>query len=145
MKFATFLAKYSTVNARFIYDFYDILKEDFIDKYDEFLIDGDILCKWLKIKNRHNFVATVKRSYRKDIDYIITTIKNKKGRGGHNIKKYILTPNAAKRLCMSTKSSMGPVVQDYFIEIEFILYRYKNYIIKGMEKKIRQLENNQTK
>jgi hypothetical protein len=34
-------------------------------------------------------------------------------------------------------------VQQYFIDIEFALYKYKNYIIEGMNKKIEQLENNQ--
>jgi hypothetical protein len=38
---------------------------------------------------------------------------------------------------------MGPLVQQYFLDIEVALYKYKNYIIEGMNKKIEQLENNQ--
>jgi len=38
---------------------------------------------------------------------------------------------------------MGPLVQQYFLDLEVALYKYKNYIIDGMAKKIKQLENNQ--
>jgi hypothetical protein len=38
---------------------------------------------------------------------------------------------------------MGPQVQQYFLDLEVALYKYKNYIIDGMNKKIEQLENNQ--
>ena len=38
---------------------------------------------------------------------------------------------------------MGPQVQQYFLDLEVALYKYKNYIIDGMSKKIQQLENNQ--
>lgn len=38
---------------------------------------------------------------------------------------------------------MGGQVQQYFLDLEVALYKYKNYIIEGMSKKIEQLENNQ--
>ena len=38
---------------------------------------------------------------------------------------------------------MGGQVQQYFLDLEVALYKYKNYIIEGMNKKIEQLENNQ--
>jgi hypothetical protein len=38
---------------------------------------------------------------------------------------------------------MGGLVQQYFLDLEIALYKYKNYIIDGMNKKITQLENNQ--
>ena len=38
---------------------------------------------------------------------------------------------------------MGGQVQQYFLDLEVALYKYKNYIIEGMNKKIQQLENNQ--
>jgi hypothetical protein len=38
---------------------------------------------------------------------------------------------------------LGSQVQQYFIDLELALYKYKNYIIQGMNKKIEQLENNQ--
>ena len=38
---------------------------------------------------------------------------------------------------------MGSQVQQYFLDLEIALYKYKNFIIDGMNKKIEQLENNQ--
>ncbi len=76
MDFQTFINKYTFVNSKFIKDFYNIIKEDYIDKYNEFLIDSEILRKWLEITNRRTFNNTIKSSYIKNIDYKIE--KNKK-------------------------------------------------------------------
>jgi uncharacterized membrane protein (DUF106 family) len=58
-------------------NFYKIIREDYIEKYYEFLIDSEILRKWLQIKNRRIFNDTIKRSYKKNIDYKIEKIKKK--------------------------------------------------------------------
>jgi hypothetical protein len=44
---------------------------------------------------------------------------------------------------LSTNSKIGSQVQQYFLDLEVVLYKYKNYIIDGMNKKIKQLEQNQ--
>ena len=143
MDFETFINKYSFVNSKFVKDFYNIIKEDYIERYNEFLIDSEILRKWLKINNRRIFNDTIKRSYKKNIDYKIEKIQKSVGSGGHNLEIITLTPEASKKLCLSTKSKMGGLVQQYFLDLEVALYKYKNYIIDGMNKKIDQLENNQ--
>ena len=144
MNFETFINKYSFVNSKFVKDFYNIIKEDYIERYNEFLIDSEILRKWLKINIRRSFNDTIKRSYRKNIDYKIKKMKREKeGSGGHNFEIITLTPETAKKICMSTNSKIGTQVQQYFLDIEVALYKYKNYIIEGMNKKIQQLENNQ--
>jgi phage anti-repressor protein len=142
MDFQTFITKYSFVNSGFVKDFYNIIKEDYIERYNEFLIDSEILRKWLQISNRQIFNNTIKRSYKKNIDYIIKKTKKSEGSGGHNLEVITLTPEAAKKICLSTNSKMGPLVQQYFLDLEVALYKYKNYIIEGMSKKIEQLENN---
>jgi hypothetical protein len=43
MDFKTFY--YSFVNEKFINDFYNRIREDYIERYNEFLIDSDILRK----------------------------------------------------------------------------------------------------
>jgi hypothetical protein len=65
MDFETFINKYSFVNSKFVKDFYNIIKEDYIERYSEFLIDSEILRKWLDISNRRIFNDTIKRSYKK--------------------------------------------------------------------------------
>jgi hypothetical protein len=54
-----------------------------------------------------------------------------------------LTPETAKKICLSTHSQKAKDVQQYFIDLELALYKYKNYIIDGMNRKIKQLETNQ--
>jgi phage anti-repressor protein len=143
MNFRDFLIKNSFVNEKFINDFYDIIKEDYMTKYNEFLIDSDILQKWLQIKQKQKFRDKIKKLCRKDIDYKIKTIKKTDGSGGHNAEYYILTPEAAKKICLTTQSALGDEVRQYFIDIELALYSYKEYVIDGMNRKIKQLENNQ--
>jgi phage anti-repressor protein len=143
MDFETFINKYSFVNSKFVKDFYNIIKENYIERFNEFLIDSEILRKWLKIVNRRIFNDTIKRSYKKNIDYIIKKVKKSIGSGGQNYEVITLTPEAAKKICLSTNSKMGGQVQQYFLDLEVALYKYKNYIIEGMNKKIQQLENNQ--
>ena len=48
----------------------------------------------------------------------------------------MLTHEASKKkICLSTNSKMGPHVHQYFLDLEVALYKYKNYIIEGMNKK----------
>jgi len=143
MDFQTFINKYSFVNSSFVKDFYNIIKEDYIERSNEFLIDSEILRKWLLVNSRRAFNDTIKKTYKKNVDYKIQKIKKSDGSGGHNLEVITLTPEAAKKICLSTNSKIGPKVQQYFLDIELALYKYKNYIIEGMSNKIEQLENNQ--
>jgi hypothetical protein len=143
MDFETFINKYSFVNSKFVKDFYNIIKEDYIERYNEFLVNSEILRKWLEITNRRVFNDTIKRSYKKNIDYTIKKVKKSEGSGGQNYEVIMLTPEASKKISLSTNSKMGGQVQQYFLDLEVALYKYKNFIIEGMNKKIQQLENNQ--
>jgi len=110
---------------------------------NEFLIDSETLRKYLKISNRQIFNNKIRRSYKKNIDYTIKKIKKSEGSGGHNFIVIILTPETAKKICLSTKSKIRIQLHQYFLDIEVALYKYKNYIIEGMNHKIEQLEYNQ--
>lgn len=81
MDFQTFINKYSIVK-----DFYNIIKKDYIERYNEFLIDSEILRKQLQILNRQIFNNTIKRSYKRNMDYIIKKMKNTEGSGDHNLE-----------------------------------------------------------
>lgn len=47
MDFKSFLKKYSNVSTKFIDDFYEVINEDLFEKYSEFIIDSEMLRKWL--------------------------------------------------------------------------------------------------
>lgn len=65
MDFKEFILKYSAINSKFLTDFYNIVREDYIERYNEFIIDSEILRKWLQINSRRTFNDTIKRSYKK--------------------------------------------------------------------------------
>jgi hypothetical protein len=43
MNFKSFILKYSFINSYFLEDFYNLIKEDYIERYNEFLIDSELL------------------------------------------------------------------------------------------------------
>ena len=61
MDFQTFINKFSFINSEFVKDFYSIIKEDYIERYNEFLIDSEVLRKWLQINSRRAFNDTIKK------------------------------------------------------------------------------------
>ena len=143
MDFKSFLVKYTTINSKFIEDFHNIVKEDYFEKYYDFLIDSEILRKWLKISIKQDFVNTIKNSYKINVDYKLEKNKKSEGSGGHNKEIITLTPEATKKICLMTKSKVGNDVRQYFIDLELAFYKFKNHIIESLNKKIEQLENNQ--
>ena len=143
MEFKDFLIKYTTINKKFIEDFYNIIKEDYFEKYYDFLIDSEILRKWLKINIKQDFYDTIKKSYKINVDYKLEKIKKSEGSGGHNRQVITLTPEATKKICLMTKSKIGNDVRQYFIDLELAFYKFKNHIIESLNNKIDQLENNQ--
>jgi len=142
MDFKTFLIENSNIKKSFINDFFEIIREDYFELSEEFLISSNKLQIWLSISSRKDFHDTIKRSYKNNIDYIITK-PNNKGIGKNNEKIYMLTPDCAKMILQSTKSKKGNEVRHYFIEIEKMLYKYKDLIIKNLTKELNLVKNNQ--
>ena len=95
--------------------------------------------KWLNIQKK-KAKETLIRSYKKDIDYKIVKEKKLKGSGGHNKETILLTIQCFKKLCQLTKSKKGDEVREYFIQVESLLNKYKNYIIEGLETKIKKIQ-----
>jgi phage anti-repressor protein len=143
MDFKSFLIKYTTINKKFIEDFHNIINEDYFNHYYEFLIDSEVLRKWLKITTHKEFKETIKKSYKINVDYKLEKVKKSEGSGGHNREIIILTPEATKKICLMTKSKVGNDVRQYFIDLELTFYKFKNHIIESLNNKIKLLENNQ--
>ena len=139
--FLDFLKKYSSISNTFLEDFFSLYNQNTSD--NDFVIDLKNIAKWLKV-NIKVLRETLKKSYKKNIDYIDNSNKiQKKGSGGHTLKITLLTPNCFKKICQLTKSKKGDEVREYFIKVEETLFKYKNYIIEGLEEKIKKLEKNQ--
>lgn len=136
-----YLNKHEKINSDFMKDFYNIVREDYFDRYYDFLIDSEILRKWLKISMRKKFSSNIKKNYKQDVDFKIEKVTKVKGSGGHNREIIILTPETAKKICLLTKSKIGDSIRQYFIDIELASHKFKDYVIESLNKKIRKLEN----
>ncbi len=147
MDFQTFIKRYTFVDSEFINDFFNIIGENYIERYTEFIVDSELLRKWLVIGSKSSFNDMIKRSYQKNKNYTIKKVKLSDVSDGNNCDCEIikLTPETAKKICMNTESKKGDEIRQYFIDLELALYKYNKYIIDGMNKKIQQLENNQIK
>lgn len=120
-----YLKKFSTIDDKFIDDFFSLYKYD--TKEDEFVINLDVLAKWLDaIKG--SIKETLTKSYTKDIDYKVSRIKE--GKNGRPMEIVMLTPDCMKRICMVSRTKKAEEVRTYFIELEKHIDRYKDVIIE---------------
>lgn len=129
LTFREFIDKNKLINIDFMNDFSNIISDDYMDKFTEFLIDSELIRKWLRIRNRKGFNDTIKRSYRKNLDYIVANPSKHTGRGGHNLEIITFTPTAARKICFSSSSKYNSEIQQHFMDLETALFKYKNYII----------------
>ena len=134
LSFIDFLKKYSNVPNQFIDDFFSLIDYKEYESSEK-IVDLDKVVKWLDI-NKGMAKKTLIKSYRKNIDYIIKKVVKPKGSGGHNAEIILLTIRCFKKFCQLTRSKHGDDVRNYFIDVEYTLNKYKNYIIEGLSDKI---------
>ena len=138
MNLTEFLKTHTKINNEFIDDFFSLYKPD--DKYN-FCIDLQAIAKWMETR-KCDLKETIVHSYKKNIDYKI--IKGRPdGKIGKPSETILLTPKCFKLMAMQTHSKKGILVRNYYYELEQVLDQYKNYIIQGLQEKIKKLENNQ--
>ena len=104
------------------------------------MINFDNLVIWLKIR-KDSLKRTLIETYIKNIDYKIKKIKSKTP--GKPKDEIMITIDCCKRLCMLSKTNKAEEVRTYFIEVEKLMNKYKNYIIEALNNRIGVLENNQ--
>lgn len=75
LNFKGFLSKYTTIDERFVDDFYDVIDEKYIERCNSFIIDAEKLRKWLQITTKSEFKKTLANSYKK---MLIMLLQNKK-------------------------------------------------------------------
>ena len=137
MTLIEFLKQYSKISDKFIDDFFGFVKLN--DRFS-FNIDLDKISDWLKSK-KSDLKETLINTYIEDVDYTIQ--KDKAGKKGRTNEIILLTPKCFKLLCMKSRSKKADQVREYYLELEEIIDKYKDYIIDGLNTKIKQLEYNQ--
>jgi phage anti-repressor protein/predicted GIY-YIG superfamily endonuclease len=139
--FIDFLKKYSTIPNQFLDDFFKLFNYQTYSNTDKIINIDDVII-WLDIQ-KHKMKETLIKSYKKDIDYEIKRVIKLKGIGGQKKEIIMISINCFKKICQLTKSIKGNEVREYFIQVESLLNKYKDYIIEGMKEKINKLEKNQ--
>ena len=133
-----FLKTHTKISNNFIDDFFSLY--DPKDKYN-FAINADVISKWFE--TRIDVIKdTLLHSYKENLDYKIT--KNKpNGKVGKPKETIMMTPKCFKLMAMQSRTKKAVQVREYYYELEQVVDQYKEYIIKGLQEKINQLENNQ--
>lgn len=138
MNLVEFLKTHTKINNDFINDFFGLYKSE--DKYN-FSINLEDVAKWMN-SNKSDLKETLVNSYKEKLDYkIIKGVSN--GLKGKPKNIILMTPKCFKLMAMQSKTKKAVQVREYYYELEQVLDQYKEYIIKGLQEKIKILENNQ--
>lgn len=135
-----FLLKFSDVPKDFIYDFFNIAKEEY-DDYD-FSIDFDVVCIWLNVQKYH-LKRSLLNNFEENYDYVIDIIKIPHRYGASRKEEILLTPNCFKELCMISQTPKAKEVRKYYISIEKLIKKYNQDIQDKLYKKLNMLYKNQ--
>jgi len=142
-----FLLSHSSINSKFIKDFFGFQKRSELKEYEPFIIDLEDVVFWLEARKDH-LKDTLIESYSKDLDFKILKITlppkreidvNKKK--FYNKETILLTSDCFKMLCMRSKTKKANEIRQYYIELEKLMDKYKDIIVEGLNKKIKILEN----
>ena len=89
-----------------------------------FIVDLDDVWKNMGFKQKNAAVIAIKKSFTIDVDYkeCLQDKTNKKGRGGHNIKKIMMTNRCYKLLCFKVPNKSD--IHDEYLNMEFTLYNF---------------------
>lgn len=138
MDIIEFLKTHTKINNSFIDDFFGLYKPE--DKYN-FSINLENIAKWMN-SNKSDLKETLVNSYKEKIDYKIIKGKSN-GLKGKPKDTILLTPKCFKLMAMQSRTKKAVQVREYYYELEQVIDQYKEYIIKGLQDKIKLLENNQ--
>ena len=133
MKITTFLKKYSTIDNKFIDDFYTFY-DDGKNEFD-FTIKLDLVANWLNVRKDH-LKTLLKSNFIINRDYIEEKENGKKGRGINNTIHVLLTYNCSKLLCMISKSEKASLIRNYYIDLEKLIITYKDNIVNDLNNQL---------
>jgi hypothetical protein len=133
-----FLRKYSSIPNAFIDDFHSVYDRS---SKDEFMIDLDVVSKWLMVQKAH-LKSTLVSSYQTGVDFTVQVVPNKRGRG-RQLEKILMTADCFKFLCMRSRTPKAQMVRAYYVELERVMEKYSADFAEKLQERIADLERNQ--
>ena len=124
-----FLKKYSDIPVEFIDDFYGVVK-DYEELNYSFYISFDSILKWIN-QTKSNVKRTLIKRFTQNIDYTLVKVYGNAGKPKEDI---LLKLSTFKNICNLLSNKSSKEICKYFLHIEDILNKYKNYIINSLKK-----------
>jgi len=134
----------------FVANFYGYLK---YNSKTDFVIDLDSVWKWLGFTTKQNARRLLEKQFVIDNDYKNLLIFEdnqkseeppKKGSGGHNIQKIMMTIKTFKSLCLKAGTKKADEIHEYYIKMEELLQETISEECEGLKlqlmEKVSQLE-----
>jgi len=131
----------------FIGSFYCYLN---YDTKRDYVVDLDDVWKWIGFSQKVRAHELLERHFIVDSDYqrinsqMGARVEEQKGRGGHNIKKIMMTIKCFKSLCLKAQTKKASEIHDYYLKLEEILHETLEEngkeITEKMEEHKRQLD-----
>ena len=90
------------------------------DPINDFIIDLDNLWKWLDFCQKQRAKELLEKNFIIDKDYkCLLTLESeqKKGRGGHNIKKIVLNISTFKKFCLKAGTKKADEIHNYYMKL----------------------------
>jgi hypothetical protein len=91
---------------------------------NDFVIDLDDVWKWMDFCQKQRAKELLEKHFVIDKDYkCLLTLESeqKKGRGGHNIKKIMLNVKTFKLLCLKAGTKKADEIHDYYMKLEELI------------------------
>jgi len=118
------------------------------DSKNDFIIDLDNVWKWLDFCQKQRAKELLEKNFVEEKDYkCLLTLESeqKKGRGGHNIKKYFLNIKTFKSLCLKAGTKKADEIHEYYLKLEDLIQETINEqcdeLKLQLELKNKELEN----
>jgi regulator of replication initiation timing len=116
---------------------------------DDFVVDLDKIWKWLGFYQKDNAKHLLEKQFKLDYDYKYfapdASGAKKKGSGGHNVKKIMLTIKTFKSFCLKACTKRADQIHEYFLKMEETLQEVinedTNELRLQLQNKDLQLEN----
>ena len=105
----------------FVSSFYCFLN---CNSKSDFVIDLDNVWEWLGFKQKVNAKTLLEKNFVIDNDYKVSFLlqqEQKKGRGGNNHQKILMTVKTFKSMCLKAGTKKSHEIHEYFIKLEEIL------------------------
>jgi hypothetical protein len=108
----------------FVSSFYCYLN---CDPKNDFVIDLDNIWKWLGFSQKSRARELLEKNSDIDKDYkLLLAFESKQTnhvKGGHNIKKYMLTIKTFKSLCLKAGTKKAREIHEYYLKMEEIIHQ----------------------